>query len=164
VISTDHRRTALPVIDSLTAPARAALTSRLDDRLSQRVEALQESTAIGGTGDAADRAGNVEAIIRLEDLDVRIAGLRAQLSAPAAVDSGDDSVQVGSSVGVRFAAGEQPETFLIGLLEQSSGDVDVITPASPLGGALLGARAGDSVAYRAASGATLTVELVTVSG
>lgn len=154
MISTDHRRTALPVIDSLTASARAALTSRLDDRLSQRVEALQESTAIGGTGDAADRAGNVEAIIRLEDLDARIAGLREQLSAPAAVDSGDDSVQVGSSVGVRFAA----------LLEQSSGDVDVITPASPLGGALLGARAGDSVAYRAASGATLTVELVTVSG
>jgi transcription elongation factor GreA len=154
----------LPVIDSLTDSARAALTSRLNERLSQRIEAFRESAAIGGTGDAADRAGNVEAIIRLEDLDSRIAGLREQLAAPAAVDRGDDSVQVGSSVGVRFDAGEQPETFLIGVLEQSSGDVGVITPASPLGGALLGARAGDSVTYRAASGATLTVELVTVSG
>lgn len=159
----------MPVIDSLTAPARAALAARLAALLAQRVQVFQESTATGGTGDAADRSGNVEAIIRLEDLDARIALLHDQLSAPAARDDAakdhsDDTVHVGSSVEVRFATTEPPETFLVGMLEQSAVGVEVITPASPLGRALLGARAGQSVSYRAASGATLTVELVALTG
>jgi len=159
----------LPVIDSLTTSARTALSARLNDLLTQRIQVFQESTATGGTGDAADRAGNVEAIIRLEDLDARIALLHLQLSAPAAQDSaaehlGDDTVHVGSSVDIRFAPAEAAESFLIGMLEQSGADIEVITPASPLGRALLGARAGQTVSYRAASGATLTVELVAVTG
>ena len=67
---------------ALSASARAAVSARLDDLLAQRVAVFAESTSTGGTGDAADRAGNVEAIIRLEELDARIGALREQLSAP----------------------------------------------------------------------------------
>lgn len=151
-------------VTALSASARAAVSARLDDLLAQRVALFAETTSTDGSGDAADRAGNVEAIIRLEELDARIASLREQLSAPEATASDDDSVQVGSRVTIRFAEDEAPEPFLVGLLEQAGGSVEVITPASPLGRALLGARPGDSVVYRSASGAPLTATLVEVAG
>ncbi len=149
-------------IPALSDTARAALQARLEVLLTQRVEAFAESTSTGATGDAADRAGNVEAIIRLEDLDARIGMLREQLSAPSAPRTTGDTVQVGSRVTIRFGAEPDVEPFLVGVLEEAGGKVEVITPASPLGRALLGARSGDEVAYRAASGATLTATLVDV--
>lgn len=149
---------------ALPDTARAALQARLDGLLAQRVQAFAESTSTGATGDAADRAGNVEAIIRLEDLDARISVLREQLSAPSAPPGTSDTVQVGSRVTLRFGGEPEVEPFLVGVLEEAGGKVEVITPASPLGKALLGARSGDEVAYRAASGATLTATLVDVEG
>lgn len=150
------------VTPSLSDTARVALQARLDGLLAQRVEVFAESTSAGATGDAADRASNIEAIIRLEEVDARISALREQLSAPAAAPAASDTVQVGSRVRVRFGAEAEAESFLIGVLEESGGAVEVITPSSPLGRALLGARGGDEVAYRAASGASLTATLVDV--
>lgn len=151
-------------LDALSPSARTALTGRLEQLLAQRVQAFAESTVTGGTGDAADRAGNVEAIIRLEDLDARIAALRNQLAAPAAGETTTgDTVQVGSRVGIRFGKDEAPEDFLVGFLEQSGAGIEVITPSSPLGRALLGAVAGADVSYRAAAGQVLTATLVTVA-
>lgn len=149
---------------ALSETARTALQARLDGLLVQRVELFAESTSTGTTGDAADRAGNVEAIIRLEELDARIATLRVQLSAPAAPRAMGDTVQVGSRVTIRFGGDAEAEPFLVGVLEEAGGKVEVITPASPLGKALLGARSGDEVAYRAASGVALTATLVDVEG
>ena len=40
----------------------------------------------------------------------------------------------------------------------------MITPTSPLGEVLLGARPGDELTYRVASGATMTVTLVGIAG
>ena len=150
-------------LDALSTSARAALTDRLEQLLAQRVQAFAESTVTGGTGDAADRAGNVEAIIRLEDLDARIAALHNQLAAPPAGETTGDTVQVGSRVGIRFGKDEAPEDFLVGFLEQSGAGIEVITPSSPLGRALLGAVAGADVSYRAAAGMVLTATLVTVA-
>ncbi len=147
---------------ALSDASRAALQTRLDALLLQRAEVFSESTSTGGTGDAADRAGNVEAIIRLEDIDARIGSLREQLSAPPAPRTAGDTVQLGSRVSIRFGAEPDAEPFLVGVLEEAGTEVEVITPSSPLGRALLGARSGDEVAYRAASGATLTATLVDV--
>ena len=149
-----------PLLDS----SRAALQVRLDRLLTQRVEVFAEATSAGATGDAADRAGNVEAIIRLEELDARIASLHEKLSAPPAQRTAGDTVQVGSRVSLRFGAEVEAEPFLVGVLEEAVGTIEVITPASPLGKALLGARSGDEVAYRSAAGATLTATLVDVDG
>ncbi len=148
----------------LTDTARVALTARLDMLLAQRVEVFTETTT-SSTGDAADRAGNVEAIIRLEELDSRISSLREKLTAPPAPRSAaddDGTVQVGSRITLRFPGETEPEPFLVGQREEASGSFDVITPSSPLGRALLGARRGDEVTYRAASGAALTATLVDV--
>ncbi len=149
---------------ALSDTARVALQARLDGLLVQRAEVFAESTSIGATGDAADRAGNVEAIIRLEDIDARIGSLRGQLSGPIAARTAGDTVQVGSRVTIRFGAEPDAEPFLVGVLEEAGATVEVITPASPLGRALLGARSGDELNYRAATGATLTATLVDVDG
>lgn len=149
-----------PLLDS----SRAALQARLDGLLAQRVEVFAEATSAGATGDAADRAGNVEAIIRLEELDARISSLHEKLSAPTAQRQAGDTVQVGSRVQLRFGGEADAEAFLVGMLEEAVGSVEVITPTSPLGKALLGARSGDEVAYRSGAGATLTATLVGVDG
>ncbi len=154
--------TTIPTLPDTT---RAALQARLDGLLAQRTEVFAEATAAGATGDAADRAGNVEAIIRLEELDARIAQLHEKLSAPVAPRSGDtDTVQVGSRVTIRFGGEPDPEPFLVGLLEEAGTSVEVITPTSPLGRALLGARSGDSVEYRSAAGRALSATVVDVEG
>lgn len=148
---------------ALPTAARLAVTARLEDLLVRRVSVFRESTDTDGTGDSADRAGNVEAIIRLEQLDAHIRSLQDQLSAPDTVPAAGDTVQIGSLVTIRFGEGEPTEQFLVGLLEQAGAQLDVITPSSPLGKALLGSWAGDEISYRSASGAALSATLVSLN-
>lgn len=148
---------------ALSPSARAALTARLADLEIQRAQAAQESIPAGGSGDAADHAVNVDALIRLEELEARIASLHVQLQAPVADSSSTSSAEIGSVVTVSFGPTEEPEDFLIGLVEQAAPGVEVITPTSPLGSVLLGAEPGQQVTYRAANGVTITATLLAVA-
>lgn len=66
----------------------------------------------------------------------------------------------GSVVTVEFDGGDQ-ETFLIGTREQgvNGGDLEVYSPNSPLGGALIDAKVGDTRSYTVPNGNTVTVTL-----
>lgn len=152
------------IMPSLSSSARAALVARLDDLQAQRVQTALESIPPGGSGDAADHAGNVEALIRLGELDVRIAALQVQLQAPDAAVGKATKAEIGSIVTIRFADDEETQDYLIGLVEQAGAGVEVITPTSPLGSVLLGARPGEQVSYRVVTGATITVTLVDIAG
>ena len=44
------------------------------------------------------------------------------------------------------------ERYLLGHIEERTGDLDVISPTAPLGAALIGARTGDTVSYEAPNG------------
>ncbi|MFS0866329.1 GreA/GreB family elongation factor [Microbacterium sp. 179-B 1A2 NHS] len=76
----------------------------------------------------------------------------------------DGLVEPGMTVTVRFAGDDQAETFLLGerALFQTVGDteLDVYSPESPLGGALLGHHVGDTVRYTAPNGRELEVTVV----
>jgi transcription elongation factor GreA len=149
---------------ALTPSARAALTARLDGLLVQQAQAQAESAPPTGPGDAADRTGNIEALIRLADLEGRIAALHLQLEAPECAEGGPhSSVEVGDRVVVRFSGEPEPESYLVGFVEQAGPGVDVITPASPFGKALIGRRPGDVVQFRAASGAQVSATLVDIA-
>jgi transcription elongation factor GreA len=152
------------IMPSLSPSAHAALVARLEDLQAQRVQTAIESIPPGGSGDAADHAGNVEALIRLGELDARIAALQVQLQAPIATASSGQVAEIGNLVTLRFSDDEDDQQFLIGLVEQAGTGVDVITPTSPLGVVLLGARPGDELTYRVASGASMTVTLVEIAG
>ncbi|MEO6702942.1 MAG: GreA/GreB family elongation factor [Jatrophihabitantaceae bacterium] len=152
------------IMPSLSSSARAALIARLEDLQAQRVQTAIESIPPGGSGDAADHAGNVEALIRLGELDTRIAALQVQLQAPDADTTKAATAEIGSLVTLRFDDDEETQDYLIGLVEQAGGDLQVITPTSPLGAVLLGASPGDQLRYKVASGAKLSVTLVEIAG
>ena len=137
-----------------------ALNARLAELNEQRDQALRE-IAPAGYGDDADRATNVDAHVRLGVLHERIAAIEAQLAnglpAPAATSAG---AVIGDLVTVDL--GDGPESFLLGDVDSAGSGVDVITPESPLGKALLGATAGTTVDYTGGNRRRLTATLVSV--
>jgi transcription elongation factor GreA len=123
-----------------------AMTARLAALRSEREQALAE-TIPAGAGDVADRATNVDAYVRLAMLEQRIATIEIELAAsdrPSA-RTADDAVTVGDVVTLDL--GDGPESFLFGSVDQAGDSLDVLTPNSPLGQALQGARVGSSVTY-----------------
>ena len=52
------------------------------------------------------------------------------------------------------------ETFLLGHREIEDDQLEVFSPQSPLGSAILGARVGETVTYEAPNGKELAVEIV----
>lgn len=152
------------IMPSISSSARAALMTRLEDLQAQRVQTAIESIPPGGSGDAADHAGNVEALIRLGELDVRIAALQVQLQAPIAEVPKAAAAEIGSHVTIRFEDDEETQDFLIGLVEQAGPGVEVITPTSPLGMVLIGARPGGQLSYRVINNKSMTVTLVAIAG
>lgn len=152
------------IMTSISTSARDALLVRLEDLQRQREQAAIESIPPSGSGDAADHAGNVEALIRLEELDTRIAALQVQLQAPVTDAPKAFAAEIGSTVTIKFSDDEETQDFLIGLVEQAAAGVQVITLTSPLGQVLLGARPGDELTYRVASGNSITVTLIDIAG
>lgn len=74
----------------------------------------------------------------------------------------DDGIaEPGMVLTVRFDDEDDTETFLLGTREGEVPDeLEVYSPESPLGAALIGAREGDVRTYGVPSGATLRVTLV----
>ncbi len=58
---------------------------------------------------------------------------------------------------------DMAERYMIGNMEEHVDGADVISPSSPLGTALEGAAAGDTISYEAPNG-TLTVRVLAVEG
>lgn len=138
---------------------RAMLTERLAELHAERAQA-QAEIAPQLSGDDADRATNVDGHVRLAMLDERIAAVEAELANNAArkTRGATDPVEVGDVVTVDL--GDGPEDYLLGSVEQAGEGVDVITPGSPLGRALVGAAVGSTIEYLAAGRRTLRAEVV----
>ena len=64
-------------------------------------------------------------------------------------------------VAIRYEGDDAVERYLVGSIEERRDDMAVISPGSPLGQALVGHQAGDTVEYAAPSG-TLKVDIVEV--
>ncbi len=111
----------------------------------------------GGYHAAREEQGKTEARIRqLEDM-LR----RAEVGEKPADDG---LVEPGMKVTIRFEGDDETESFLLGSREllslDSSVDLDVYSPTSPLGAALVGTRAGDTATYEAPNGSSITVTVV----
>ena len=139
-------------LEHLKGPARAEISERINQ--AREEGDLREN---GGYHAAKEQQGMAEARIRqLEDL-LR----RAKVGA---APSGDGAIEPGMTVTVRFDGEDESESFLLGSRElvslDDSVDVDVYSPQSPLGAAVLGRRPGERVSYSAPNGRDVTVELV----
>jgi transcription elongation factor GreA len=135
------------------------LTSRLHELRAELDVARTELTS-DGSGDAADRATNVDANVRFALLEQRIDAIETVLASGPAQRAGS-GVAIGDVVTLDF--GDGPETFLLGSVEQAGDGLDVVTPGSPLGQAITGASVGSTVSYRTGARRTFTATVVAVS-
>ena len=144
------------------ATRRDTLTARLTELRAERDQALTETIPVGD-GDMADRATNVNGHVRLAMLEERIATVEQELAAfrETSTRSAGNGVTVGDMLTLDL--GDGPETFLLGSVDEATDSFDVITPNSPLGKALLGARVGSSVSYRTRPGRKLSARIIAVS-
>jgi transcription elongation factor GreA len=138
------------------------LTARLTELRAERDQALTETIPVGD-GDMADRATNVNGHVRLAMLEERIAIIEQELAAfrETSTRSAGNGVSVGDMLTLDL--GDGPETFLLGSVDEATDSFDVITPNSPLGKALVGARVGSSVSYRTRPGRKLSARIIAVS-
>jgi len=97
-------------------------------------------------------------------MESRIRQLQRMLVSAVIVDGAtapDGVIAAGVVVELRYDGDTDTERFLVGSIEEQREGVAVVSPASPLGQALLGRRAGDVVEYEAPNG-RLSVHVVGV--
>jgi transcription elongation factor GreA len=93
----------------------------------------------------------------------RILHLANILENAVIVEADDDGVvKAGTVVSIRYEGDDEVERYLLGSIEERHEGLEVMSPGSPLGEALLGHEVGDVVAYDTPTGATLRVEIVSV--
>ena len=133
------------------------LTSAGRIDIARKIETARELGDLSENGDyhaAKEEQGKMEG---------RIAHLASILENAEIVDevSGGDTVRAGSIISICYAGDDDAEKYLIGSIEERIEDIEVISPTSPLGEALIGARIGETVTYEAPGG-TLEVEIVSI--
>ncbi|WP_193608859.1 GreA/GreB family elongation factor [Nocardioides lijunqiniae] len=143
-----------------TAPASIEILRERLAALRAEREEVQADSLIVATGDAADRATNVEATIRVQLLDERIDALQTEIEESGRRQHTDGVVSVGDVVTLDL--GDGPEQYLVGSVESAGAGVDVVTPSSPLGSAIVGASVGETVSYKPRRGVTLSATVVSV--
>ena len=137
---------------------------RLTAELAQLNTELDESrTHQGKSGDSADLAETSAGVERRRHIERRIRKIDQLLSAQDTDDTiaPNGTVHFGCAVSLRYPGESEAEDFWVGDIDTSDAEVAVITPESPLGQALLGARPGAHVEYQAPAG-VMSVEVVSV--
>jgi transcription elongation factor GreA len=66
----------------------------------------------------------------------------------------------GMTVTVRFVKDDDEVTFLLASREESGSPIDVYSPKSPLGAAIMGKKAGEKATYSLPNGRASTVEIL----
>lgn len=133
------------------------LSTRGKIDIARRIEAARELGDLSENGDyhaAKEEQGK---------MDARMRQILAILDDAEIVDNvSTDAVSTGSIVSIRYEGDTDPERYLVGSIEERRDGIDVLSPSSPLGLALMGRRAGDTVEYQAPGG-KLRVEVVEIS-
>lgn len=133
------------------------LTTRGRIEIAAAIEAARALGDLKENGDyhaAKDTQGKMEA---------RIRQIQALLSSAEIVEEEEqsDAVTTGSIVHLRYDGDDELEQYLIGSIEEKHPGVSVISPASPLGQAILGKTEGQVVEYESPGG-MLRVEIVKI--
>jgi transcription elongation factor GreA len=132
------------------------LTTRGRVDIARKIEAARELGDLSENGDyhaAKEEQGKMEG---------RIRHLEALLDQAEITEGGASATVVpGSVVTLVYEGDDTEERYLIGSIEERHDGLDVMSPGSPLGKALLGRAVGDTVSYEAPGG-TLTVEVVAI--
>ena len=125
------------------------LTTRGRIEVAQKIETARLLGDLSENGDyhaAKDEQGHMEGRIRQLEYIIETAEI---------IEGGDEGiVSAGSIVTIVYEGDDNTmaERYLVGHMEEKVGDLDVMSPDSPLGSALLGASADTWVEYEAPTG------------
>jgi len=135
-------------LDYLSGPGRADIA--------KKIEAAREEGDLrenGGYHAAKDEQGQMEArIVTLQHI-----LSSARVGGPPRTDG---VVGPGMTVTVRFVKDEDEVTFLLASREESGSPIDVYSPRSPLGSAIMGKKVGEKATYSLPNGRAATVEIL----
>ncbi|MEP7054222.1 MAG: transcription elongation factor GreA [Actinomycetota bacterium] len=137
-------------LEEMEGPGRDVVVSRI--QAAREEGDLKEN---GGYHAAKEEQGKLEA--RIRQLTVL---LRDAKVGEAPVDT--DRARAGTVVTIRFEGDDDAETFLLGSREEHIAGLQIYSPSSPLGVAVLGHGAGDVVTYQTPRGATMQVTVLNV--
>ena len=139
------------------------LKVELDDLKTRgRVEIARSIEAARALGDLSENGDYHAAKDAQGKMEARIRQLEAMLRDAEVVEAGPaEEVAAGVTVHLRYAGDDEVERYLVGSIEERDSGAQVVSPGSPLGQALMGRRAGDTVSYDAPSG-KLEVQIVSV--
>ena len=135
-------------LDHLSGPGRIDIA--------KKIEAAREEGDLrenGGYHAAKDEQGQIEArIITLQHIleNARVGG-------PPRTDG---VVGPGMTVTIRFVRDGDEVTFLLASREESDIPIDVYSPRSPLGAAIMGKKVGEKASYALPNGKDSTVEIL----
>jgi len=134
------------------------LTTTWRIEIARKIEVAREMGDLSENGDyhaAKEEQGKAEA---------RIGHLAALLENAVIIEAGDGStVQSGSIVTLTYEGDDEEERYLVGMIEEQTDGIEVVSPTSPLGFALIGAAVGSTVGFAAPSG-ELRVTIVAIEG
>lgn len=133
------------------------LTTRGRIDIARKIETARELGDLSENGDyhaAKEEQGKMEG---------RIMFLAKTIEEATIVEvTNDGTVQTGTVVELRYEGDDDTEKYLYGSIEERQEGMENLSPGSPLGVSLLGAKAGDTVSFETPAGGTLSVEVVSV--
>ena len=134
-----------------TGARRSEITKRIE--LARDEGDLKEN---GGYHAAKEEQGKNEARVR----QLRHLLENSRIGVP---DAAVDEVSHGKVITIRFVEFDDDETFLLGSREEAAhASIEVYSPTSPLGQAVLGRHVGDEATYTLTNGNQMTVKILKV--
>lgn len=150
----------------LTQDAHDRLSAEFDNRQgAMRVEITKKIEAAREEGDLKENGGYHAAREEQGKNEARIRQLRQLLenSRIGVPEAAEGVVSHGKVISVRLGDFDEMERFLLGSREEAAhASIDVYSPTSPLGAAVLGKRVGDKTSYQLAKGKQMSVEILNV--
>jgi len=150
---------------SLSQEAHDRLQAELEQLTTfGRIEVANRIEAARALGDLSENGDYHAAKDDQGKMESRIRHLQALLKKVTIVGDagGGDTIATGSVVSLRFEGDDDVEKYLIGSIEERRDGVSVVSPGSPLGQALLGHKAGETVQYKGPHENDLKVEIAEI--
>ena len=147
----------------LTQEAYDRLKYELDELVANRPVIAAKINDAREEGDLKENGGYHAAREKQAQLEARIRQLQELLRVAKVGEAPTESgiAAPGMVITVRYEGDDEIETFLLGSLEEvAAGDLEVYSPNSPLGKAIIGAHEGEDRHYELPNGGLMTVAVV----
>lgn len=129
-----------------------------------RIEIARKIQAARELGDLKENGDYHAAKEEQGKMEGRIAHLASLLENATIIEAtGEGAVVAGCVVSISYEGDDEVERYLLGSIEERHDDLEVISPGSPLGSALMGHAVDDVVGYEAPGG-ILKVRVVSIEG